>query len=155
MNNVSLELSVSRWFNAEQTLTLEQFRGRVVVIGAFQMLCPGCVSQSIPQLIKLDRILPKERVVVMGLHTVFEHHAVMGPEALAVFIHEYGLKFPVAVDAHESAQPVPRTMQRLRLQGTPSTLLLDASGQVRLQHFGHIEDLALGMALGQLLDART
>jgi peroxiredoxin len=153
MNNVPFELSVSQWFNTEKVITLEQLRGRVVVIGAFQMLCPACVIHSIPQLIRLDQMLPKAQVVVLGLHTVFEHHAAMRPESLEVFIHEYGLKFPVAVDEHASGSTIPQTMQHLRLQGTPSTLLLDMTGHVRLHNFGHIDDLALGVAIGQLLNS--
>ena len=40
--------TTSQWFNAEDDPTLEQLRGRVVVMLAFQMLCPGCVSGAIP-----------------------------------------------------------------------------------------------------------
>ena len=43
------ELAVSRWFNTDENPTLAGLRGEVVVIEAFQMLCPGCVSHGIPQ----------------------------------------------------------------------------------------------------------
>ena len=35
------ELVVSRWFNTSEPLTLAGLRGRVVMLHAFQMLCPG------------------------------------------------------------------------------------------------------------------
>ena len=42
-------LQVAQWFNTKQPLTLEGLRGRVVVLHAFQMLCPGCVQHAVPQ----------------------------------------------------------------------------------------------------------
>ena len=42
-------LEAARWFNTVEPLTLDLLRGRIVVIEAFQMLCPGCVSHGLPQ----------------------------------------------------------------------------------------------------------
>ena len=83
---------------------------------------------------------------------MFEHHDAMQPHALAAFIHEYGLRFPVGVDAPSAdGQPVPRTMARWGLQGTPTTLVVDRHGRWRLRHLGHVADLPLGAILGRLL----
>jgi thiol-disulfide isomerase/thioredoxin len=115
---------VSQWFNTREAVSLEQFKGRVVVVGAFQMLCPGCVAYSIPQLKKLHKLLHKLPLTVIGLHTVFEHHAAMQPHALEVFIHEYQLGFPVGVDAaYDDGRPIPQTMAAWQLRGTPSTMV--------------------------------
>ena len=89
MKPLPFELFVSQWFNTDGAVTLEQLKGRVVVIGAFQMLCPGCVTHSIPQLKKLQELSRDLPLTVIGLHTVFEHHQAMAPHALAAFIHEY------------------------------------------------------------------
>src|ERR1700761_2194689 len=43
------EIAVSRWFNTGTPLTLSGLRGRPVLLHAFQMLCPGCVSHGTPQ----------------------------------------------------------------------------------------------------------
>ena len=43
------ELAITRWFNTANNLTLAGLTGEVVVIEAFQMLCPGCVSHGLPQ----------------------------------------------------------------------------------------------------------
>ena len=92
------ELQVAQWFNAPAPITLSALRGKVVAIEAFQMLCPGCVSHGLPQAQKLRKIFPEEHLVVLGLHTVFEHHAAMTPVALQAFLHEYRIGFPVGVD---------------------------------------------------------
>ncbi len=140
----------SRWFNSEP-LTLDDLRGRVVVAHAFQMLCPGCAVQALPQMQRVQQAFPSERVAVIGLHTVFEHHAVQDPAALEVFLREYRYTFPVGVDAYSDGDPLPHTMRAYAMRGTPTLMLIDAQGYLREQHFGGVDDLALGTALGRLL----
>jgi hypothetical protein len=142
---------VSEWFNTAQPVQPADLRGRVVMIHAFQMLCPGCVSHGIPQAVRVRQALPEKDLAVIGLHTVFENHAAMQPHALAAFIREYRLQFPIAVDEASGSSAIPKTMQLLRLQGTPSVVLLDREGRLRLNHFGLLDDLRLGTMLGQLL----
>ncbi|MBI3368997.1 MAG: redoxin domain-containing protein [Burkholderiales bacterium] len=144
-------LQVSQWMNSPQPVTLESLRGRVVVLHTFQMLCPGCVSHGLPQALRVHRLFPEERVAVIGLHTVFEHHDVMGPQALRVFLKEYRITFPVGIDRAEPGSPVPLTMQAYGLRGTPSVVVFDQQGHVRLSHFGQIDDLQLGAVIGPLL----
>ncbi|WP_137119637.1 TlpA family protein disulfide reductase [Segeticoccus rhizosphaerae] len=140
------ELEVSQWFG--EPTPLESLRGRVVLIEAFQMLCPGCIRYGLPQAQKVRRMFP--RVAVVGLHTVFEHHEVTGPDALEVFLHEFGIHFPVAVDRQDD-HTLPATMRRYGLEGTPTTLVIDKTGRLRFVHLGQVDDLALGVLLGQLL----
>jgi hypothetical protein len=89
--------------------------------------------------------------VVIGLHTVFEHHAAMTPTSLEAFLHEYRITFPVGVDAHEEGKAVPVTMARYGLCGTPSLVLIDRAGLIRFRGFGHEPDLALGARIAQLI----
>ena len=144
------ELEVSEWINAPGPISLAALRGRVVVVHAFQMLCPGCVTHGTPQAVKIHQAFDREDVVVLGLHTVFEHHSVMGPEALKVFMHEYRIPFPVGVDRAVEGSPIPATMQRYALRGTPSLLVMGRNGALRLNHFGSLDDMPLGALLGQL-----
>ncbi len=144
-------LQVSEWLNTSEAVTLESLKGRVVVLHAFQMLCPGCVAHGIPQALRVHQIFPTSDVTVIGLHTVFEHHHVMGPEALKVFLHEYRIPFAVGVDAAGIDSPIPQTMQAYEFQGTPSLVVLDRAGRVRLNKFGQIDDMVLGATVAQLL----
>jgi peroxiredoxin len=73
------ELQVSRWFNSPTPVTLAGLRGRPVLLHSFQMLCPGCVAHAIPQARKVAAMLERTDLAVIGLHTVFEHHAAMTP----------------------------------------------------------------------------
>ena len=145
------ELSVTRWFNTEANPTLANLRGEVVVIEAFQMLCPGCVSHGIPQAQRIQQNFGDD-VTLLGLHTVFEHHEAMTPVSLEAFLHEYKITFPVGVDAHTPGGTTPVTMGRYRLRGTPSLVVIDRAGQLRVNAFGHVDDLPLGAALARLID---
>jgi peroxiredoxin len=148
---IAPELDVAGWVSGEPTW-LADLRGRVVMLETFQMLCPGCVRHGLPLAQRVRRSFPPEDVVVIGLHTVFEHHEVMGRDALAAFVSEYGWEFPVAIDRHDD-DPVPVTMRRYGLQGTPSTVLVDRDGHIRLSAFGAVDELTFGSALGRLLEA--
>jgi len=146
------EWDVSQWFNSDSPLSVQALRGRVVVAAAFQMLCPGCVAQTIPQLREVHRLFPASDVAVIGLHTVFEHHDAMGPTALEAFLHEYRVAFPVGVDRPSgSGHPLPNTMRRYDMQGTPTLLLIDREGRLRRQSFGHLPDLQLGAEIMALM----
>lgn len=141
---------VAHWLNTASPLTLQGLRGRVVVIHAFQMLCPACVSQALPQAARMHALFSADTVCVLGLHTVFEHHAVTGLDALKAFVHEYRLQFPIGVDQPDPVRALPLTLQAYGLQGTPSLVLIDKAGRVRMTHFGAVDDLAIGAAIGQL-----
>ena len=146
-----LQWHVSRWFNTPRPIALGALRGKVVAIHAFQMLCPACVSHGLPQAARLREAFAPDDLEVIGLHTVFEHHQAMGPEALAAFIHGYRLPFPIGVDAPDPAGAVPTTMAAWGLCGTPSLVLLDREGRPRFSRFGHVDDLTLGAIVGQLI----
>ena len=146
--------SVSRWFNHEgEALQPQALRGRVVVLHTFQMLCPGCVHHGLPQAQRLRARFAAADVAVIGLHTVFEHHAAMMPVSLEAFLHENRIRFPVGVDAvaADASDPIPVTMRRYGFEGTPSLVLIDRKGCVRRHAFGAEEDLAVGAAIAALL----
>ncbi len=144
------EWSVATWFNHDGDLQLADLLGHVVALEAFQMLCPGCVSHGIPQAQRIREEFPESEVAVIGLHTVFEHHAAMPPLALEAFLHEYKVHFPVGVD-RPTANHLPETMARFQLRGTPSLLLFDRGGKLRAHHFGAISDMRVGAEISALL----
>ena len=144
------ELSVSRWYNTGENLTLASLKGRVVVLHAFQMLCPACVAHGTPQAERVHRMFGGD-LTVIGIHTVFEHHEAMMPVSLEAFIHEYRLTFPIGVDEAGKDTPLPVTMARYNMRGTPTTILIGRNGTVRHHGFGQEQDLALGVIIGSLL----
>ncbi len=146
--------SVERWLNVDEPPSLETLRGRVVVLHAFQMLCPGCVSHGIPQAQRIHALFSTADVCVLGLHTVFEHHHAMRPVSLRAFLHEYRISFPVGIDEARVGTPMPKTMGAYGMRGTPSLILIDTLGRLRVHAFGRPEDLVLGAAISTLLAER-
>ena len=146
------EWRTTTWLNSPEPLSLVRLRGRVVLLHAFQMLCPGCVARGIPQAQRVAELFADAPLTVVGLHTVFEHHEAMRVESLRAFLHEYRVGFAVGVDAPtDSDDPIPQTMRAYAMQGTPTTVLIDARGRLRRQVFGVHEDLLLGAELQTLL----
>jgi len=142
------------WFNCDAPPTLLALAGKVVVLHAFQMLCPGCVAHGLPQAQKIARLFPPEKVAMIGLHTVFEHHEAMTPVTLKAFIHEYRIGFPVGVDAPgDETFPIPKTMAHYGMRGTPSLLLFDGGGRLHKHEFGRVDDMAIGAEIMALLAA--
>lgn len=143
------ELMVSRWLNAKAPVTLAGLKEKVVVLTAFQMLCPGCVEHGLPQARRIaDRFHP-DQVAVIGLHTVFEHHDVMTPAALEVFMGEYKWPFPVGID-EANGKDMPRTMAAYEMRGTPTMLIFDRAGRLRRHYFGRPDDMMIAAEITAL-----
>jgi len=142
---------VAQWFNTSAPPSLEALRGKVIVLEAFQMLCPGCVSHGLPQATRVREAFSPDEVAVVGLHTVFEHHAAMTATSLQAFLHEYRIAFPVGIDRSGIGSAIPQTMQAYQMRGTPTLVLIDARGLIRYQHFGQVGDLLLGAQIASLL----
>ena len=75
----------------------------------------------------------------------------MNEGALKAFVHEYRIGFPVGIDRASDTGPVPRTMERYGLRGTPTLLLFDRQGVLRHNLFGRAEDMQVGSLIGRLL----
>ena len=158
----ALEWQTDGWLNTNQPLSIAALKGKVIVLYAFQMLCPGCVHNSLPQAQRVHDIFsggfgsdsPETGVAVIGLHTVFEHHDAMRRPSLEAFTQEFRLTFPIGIDAHDEKGELPRTMAAYNMQGTPTLVLIDRQGRLRKQKFGHEHDLALGAEIQALLCER-
>jgi hypothetical protein len=136
------ELQTTGWINTPTPLTLGGLKGKVVVVSAFQMLCKGCIEHGLPQAKRLAQKFSPNEVAVIGLHSVFEHHAVMTPAALQVFVAEFKWPFPVGIDSADGDGP-PKTMTAYQMQGTPTLLLFDRAGRLRRHYFGRPDDMQL------------
>lgn len=137
------EFAVSKWFNSQDPITLAGLKGKVVVVEAFQMLCPGCVSHGLPQAQRIHKRFSRDDVAVIGLHTVFEHHEAMTPTSLEAFLYEYRIRFPVGVD-EQLGKGIPKTMLAYEMRGTPTLLIFDRAGRLRRHYFGQHDDMVLG-----------
>jgi hypothetical protein len=145
------EFLVQTWFNTDRPLLLSGLRGQVVVLAAFQVLCPNSIGGGIPQAQRIFETFEPKDVAVIGLHATFEHHDAFSMAMLKAFIHEYRLKFPIALDQPNPSSPIPHTMERYKMRGTPTLVLIDRHGLVRKHAFGAVDDLRIGAEIGALV----
>jgi peroxiredoxin len=124
---------VSQWFNSAP-LSLEQLRGKVVLVRWFTgPSCPFCTGTA-PTLRALDERYGDKGLAVIGMY----HHkddTPLDPDQIAGWIKHYGYKFPVAIDKDWT------TLRRWWLDGhdrayTSASFLIDKTGVVRRVHLG-------------------
>ena len=144
------ELTAQAWFNVDSEILLAGLRGRVVVLSAFQVLCANSVTYGVPQTLRIHQTFDPKEVVVIGLHATFEHHEAVTAPVVKAFIQEFRLKFPVALDRPAKSGPIPQTMDRYQMRGTPSLVLIDKQGIIRKHAFGPVDDLRIGAEIGAL-----
>jgi thiol-disulfide isomerase/thioredoxin len=106
-----------------QTLNLEDYRGRVVLMNFWATWCPPCVEE-IPSLGRLQEKLPRNEFVVLSVD--------VGEEASAVeaFLKEVPADYPIMLD------PEGTTVPDWELRAFPTTFILDRNGRIRLAYFG-------------------
>jgi hypothetical protein len=120
------------------------------------MLCPGCVARAIPQPKAVNELFVPRGAIVLGLHTVFEHHDAMTTTSLRAFLRENRITWPVGVDSpSDDGGPVPQTMQAYNMQGTPTLLLIDRARHLPWRTFGHFPDIELGATIAGLIAERA
>ena len=146
----TIKFSISKWLNIQE----DEFnfsRPTVKLLHFFQMKCRGCVIYGIPEAKEMAEIFQGKDFEVVGIHSVFEHHEEMMEPDLRKFLNDQNITFPIGIDRHIADHWMPETMKSLNLQGTPTTILLDKKGQIRLQSFGVVGSERLQKSIEVLL----
>ena len=115
------------WFNTAP-LSLEQLKGKVVVIDFWTYSCINCL-RSIPYVKAWDERYRKDGLVVIGVHApefAFERE----PANVAQAIKNLGIRYPVALDNGYVL------WRALKNNYWPAHYFVDAQGRVRYHHFG-------------------
>lgn len=101
---------------------LSDYRGKVVFLNLWATWCPPC-RMEMPSIERLYRRFAPEGLVVLAV-SVDES----GAKAVAPFVRELGITFPVLLD------PEGRLGSRLGITGYPETFVIDRGGNV-VRHF--------------------
>jgi peroxiredoxin len=122
---------------AGATLSLEDFRGRVVVLNFWATWCPPC-RVEMPELDAYQAEMG-DRMVVLGID--------MGEPAtvIAPFVREYGLRFPILLDESGTIA------MTYAVTGLPTSIILDRGGIIRERVVGAMTRDGLARRVERLL----
>ena len=121
--------TVDTWINSPP-LTLEQLRGKVVVVHFWAFGCINCV-RNLPHYQSWYEKFPQSRLTIIGIQTP-ETDAERDVGKLRANVGERQIKYPVAFDAQaENWKAWANNMW-------PSVYLIDRQGQVRAWWYGEL-----------------
>lgn len=118
---------IAAWVNSDP-LTLQQLRGKVVLLDFWTYSCINCI-RTLPHLQAWYEAYKSDGLVIIGVHSPefsFEHELPNVQNA----VEEYELTYPVALDNNFS------TWRAYSNRYWPASYFIDRDGKVRHTHFG-------------------
>lgn len=139
---------ISAWFNTpgDQPITLEQERGKVVLLDFWAYSCINC-QRSIPHVVAWNREYAKYGLQVIGIHSP-EYAFEKVESNVKDGAKGFGITYPVALDNDLS------TWTNYRNRYWPAHYLIDPSGTVRNIQFGEGNYANTEQLIRQLLQER-
>jgi thiol-disulfide isomerase/thioredoxin len=125
------------WLNTDRPLTLEQLRGRVVLLNFWVFTCGNC-TRTVPSLVDFDRKYRDQGFTLIGIHTPeFPPYAGEHDKGnVARALRKYDIAYPNAQDNDS------RTWDLYGIRYWPSFVLIDKRGVIRYEGYGefHLND---------------
>ena len=125
------------WLNADHPFTLEELRGRVVLLNFWVFTCYNCTN-TVPSLVDLDRKYREKGLTIIGIHTPeFPPYAGEHDKGnLERALKKQGIEYPNAQDNDNT------TWNLYGIRYWPSFVLIDKKGTIRYEGAGefHLND---------------
>ncbi len=109
------------------TSSLNEFRGKVVLINFWATWCGPCRAEM-PSLEALSHEFPTQDFLVVGISTDYE-----GAEIVQPFMDSFGLTFPILLD------PEMQVNDKFEVRSLPTSIVLDRRGVIRHKFFGAMD----------------
>ncbi len=122
-----------------KTVTLSQFKGKVVILDFWATWCPPC-REEIPHLVDFYNRYKGKGVVIVGVALDDEGLRVVKP-----FVEKHKINYPVVIadDAVQSAYGP--------IQGIPTKFIIDQNGNIVAKLIGYQEIQAIEKKVKRLL----
>ena len=118
---------IEAWLNS-QPLTLQQLKGKVVLIDFWTYSCINCV-RTLPYVTEWDRTYRDKGLVIIGVHAP-EFEFEKNKDNVAAAIVSHNIAYPVALDNNLD------TWTSFKNRYWPAHYLIDQEGRVVYTHFG-------------------
>jgi cytochrome c biogenesis protein CcmG, thiol:disulfide interchange protein DsbE len=122
------------------TYTLSDLRGQVVLVNLWATWCPPCRAEM-PAIQKVYAEYQGQGLVVLGINSTVQDDL----PAVAPFITEYGLTFPILLD------DTGKVSSMYQLRSLPSSYFIDREGVIRYVVSGPMSEALLYARIGELL----
>lgn len=123
-----------------RTLTLQQFRGRPVLVAFWATTCPSCIEEM-PHLIELYRDFNPKGLEIIGVAMAYDP-----PEQVRAMAHQRQIPYPIVLD---SKARIAREFDNVRL--TPTTVLISPDGRIAQYRLGLLDMPKLREAIQAML----
>ncbi|HYS62651.1 MAG TPA: thioredoxin family protein [Paraburkholderia sp.] len=118
---------IDKWLNSEP-LTLQQLRGKVVLVDFWTYTCINCIH-TLPYVKSWNQKYKDQGLAVIGVHTP-EYPFERSTENVKTALKRFDITYPVAQDNQYA------TWSAYNNQYWPAFYLIDRKGQVVYTHFG-------------------
>ena len=138
------DLQGTAWFNTPKPLTLDDMRGKLILLDFWTYCCINCLH-VLEDLKYLERKYADRPLAVIGVHSPkFTNED--NPESVRQAIARYGITHPVLLDSRR------RTWDAYGVRGWPTLVLIDPRGYVLGRVSGEGNRDRLDAAIEQALD---
>jgi thiol-disulfide isomerase/thioredoxin len=136
------EIAGDKWINSDP-LTIENLRGRVVLIDFWTFGCYNCVN-TLPTLRRFHEQYASKGLVIVGVETPETRYERVF-ENLVKAVDQRGIKYPVVTDYDN------KTWDAYGINAWPTVVIVDKSGLVRYVHVGEGEYVTQESVIAKLL----
>lgn len=137
---------LENWINSEPVKSLEDLRGKVVLVDFWTYSCINCI-RTLPYIQALHEKYSDKGLVVVGVHApefAFERKV----ENLKAAVDDFGLTYPVVQDNDF------QTWRNYNNRYWPAKYIIDKGGNVRYTHFGEGEYEETERVVASLLESQ-
>ena len=123
-----------------RTLTLEQLRGKPVLVAFWATTCPSCIEEM-PHLIELYRELNPKGLEIIGVAMAYDP-----PEQVRALAKQRQIPYPIVLDTQSR---IAREFDNVRL--TPTSVLISPDGRIVQYRLGLLDIPKLRQTIQDML----
>ncbi len=117
---------------AGKSLSLRDFRGKVVLVNFWATECGGCVLE-LPTFVDLQREFPEHKYTALGISVDVPYDSLPSADAawklVAPFVAKHGMTYPIVMGDQA-------TVDLFHITQFPDTYLIDKQGRVAATYVG-------------------
>jgi peroxiredoxin len=124
------------------TVSLKDFKGRLLLVNFFASWCPPCRAE-IRELSQLHKQYAKQGLSIIGIAVDF----VLTPETVgdvAPLVEKLAIPYPVVIASEKTASD-------FHFKGIPTTILIDKDGKIAKTFYGYHDGKTIEAAVKKLL----